>query len=235
MITCTQCGAQNLPGLAYCENCGSPLPQQAAPAAPAATAAPPAGAPADQAAAQSVDQAASQPTAAAAAPADQTAAQPVGQAAARPESGANLVAADGAQPAPSAIDATGAIGPTPPAPPTPQPAPAATAGATLSITFPSGQVFTMQGEAIDIGRTDVAQDWHPALDVIPYGGGSPELGVSRHQARITRQNGDFLVTDVGSTNGTYVNGRAVPYNQPVPLHNGDTLSFGALNTQVSIQ
>jgi hypothetical protein len=232
MITCTQCGAQNLPGLAYCENCGSPLPQQAAPAAPADQATAQPAAPASY---QPADQAASQPVAAAA-PADQAAPQPVAQAATPPDSGANLVAADGAQPAPAAIDATGAIGPTPPAPPTPQQAPAAaTAGATLSITFPSGQVFTMQGEAIDIGRTDVAQDWHPALDVIPYGGGSPELGVSRHQARITRQNGDFLITDVGSTNGTYVNGHAVPYNQPIPLHNGDTLSFGALNTQVSIQ
>jgi len=39
---------------------------------------------------------------------------------------------------------------------------------------------------------------------------------------------------MGSTNGTYVNGHATPYNQPVPLNNGDTLSFGALNTQVSI-
>jgi hypothetical protein len=225
MITCTQCGAQNLPGLAYCENCGSPLPQEAAPAAPAAVdqsapvavAAPPAAAPIDQAPAQ-------------AAP------QPVEQAAAQHDAGANLVAADAAQAAPSAIDSTGAIGPTPPAAPASQPAAAVAAvGVTLAITFPSGQVFTMQGDAIDIGRTDVAQDWHPALDVIPYGGGSPELGVSRHQARITRQNGDFLVTDVGSTNGTYVNGHAVPYNQPVSLNNGDTLSFGALNTQVSIQ
>jgi hypothetical protein len=229
MITCTQCGAQNLPGLAYCENCGSPLPQETAPAAPAsvdqsapvAVAAPQAAAPIDQAPAQ---------------PAVQAAPQPVEQAAAPHDAGANLVAADAAQAAPSGIDSTGAIGPTPPAPPASQPAAAVVAaGVTLAITFPSGQVFTMQGDAIDIGRTDVAQDWHPELDVIPYGGGSPELGVSRHQARITRQNGDFLVTDVGSTNGTYVNGHAVPYNQPVPLNNGDTLSFGALNTQVAIQ
>ncbi|MGH2409212.1 MAG: zinc-ribbon domain-containing protein, partial [Chloroflexota bacterium] len=25
MITCPQCGTQNLPGMAYCEHCGSPL------------------------------------------------------------------------------------------------------------------------------------------------------------------------------------------------------------------
>jgi pSer/pThr/pTyr-binding forkhead associated (FHA) protein len=104
----------------------------------------------------------------------------------------------------------------------------------LTITFPGGQAYTMQGDEINVGRSDVAQNWHPELDVIPYGGGAPDLGVSRHQARLIRQNGGFAVVDVGSTNGTYVNGRAVPYNQPTPLHDGDTLSFGALNTHVSI-
>jgi pSer/pThr/pTyr-binding forkhead associated (FHA) protein len=93
----------------------------------------------------------------------------------------------------------------------------------------------MQGDEANVGRTDVAQSWHPELDVIPYGGGAPDLGVSRHQARIVHQDGSFAVIDMGSTNGTYVNGRVASYNQPVPLHDGDTLSFGALNTQVSIK
>ncbi len=116
------------------------------------------------------------------------------------------------------------------------PAQAAPAAAgTLTLTFPSGQVFTMQGDAIDVGRADVAQNWHPELDVIPFGGGAPDLGVSRHQARILRQDGAFVVIDVGSTNGTYINGRAAPYNQPAELHDGETLSFGALNTQVAIK
>jgi pSer/pThr/pTyr-binding forkhead associated (FHA) protein len=130
--------------------------------------------------------------------------------------GANVVGADqGTAAAPTALPAPAGAG-------------------TLTITFPSGQAYVMQGDEINVGRSDVAQNWHPELDVIPYGGGAPDLGVSRHQARLIRQNGGFAVVDVGSTNGTYVNGRAVPYNQPTPLHDGDTLSFGALNTHVSI-
>ena len=267
MITCPQCNAQNLPGMAYCENCGSPLPQQGAPAAaPAAPAPPPiidatalpASAPPDPAAV-----ALPQPVM----PVDQPLAGP-DLPIPSPADGANVVAAEPEESAPQApiampAAATASAPPqqtalpsqsappdqgaatfTPSAPPAPAPAPAATpaqpsvaatAGATLTITFPSGQVFTMQGDEVNVGRADVAQNWHPELDVIPYGGGAPDLGVSRHHARISRQDGRFTVVDVGSTNGTYVNGHAATYNQPADLNDGDTLSFGALNTQVAIK
>ncbi len=245
MVTCPQCGAQNLPGMAYCENCGTPLPQQAAPAQAAAA---PQSAPIDAGAAPTptdptasalpqpvmpVDQPPSAPDMDVPAPAG--GANVVG--AGTPADGANVIAAD-----PAAAPAPDAAIPMPAASAAPQPAAAAsqpaapTAGAaTLTIIFPSGQSYTMQGDSADVGRADVAQNWHPDLDVIPFGGGAPDLGVSRHQGRLVRQDGGFVVVDVGSTNGTYVNGRAVPYNQPVELHDGDTLSFGALNTKISIK
>ena len=231
MITCPQCGAQNLPGLAYCENCGSPLPQQAPAAAPAGlpaqaplattgAAAPDLATPSTPAPPDQSVAAAPQPVA----PVDQPA--PAVGVATHAAADANLVAADSdasaAQPATAAPSVPAPAAPVPSAP-------------TLVITFPSGQSFTMQGSEANVGRTDVAQSWHPELDVIPYGGGAPDLGVSRHQARIVQQDGSFAVIDMGSTNGTYVNGRAASYNQPVPLQDGDTLSFGALNTQVSIK
>ncbi len=245
MITCPNCHAQNLPGMAYCENCGSPLPQDVAAAAPAApqdaTTAPPAAA---TAAPSSGPIIIDQPDPASVAlpqpvmPVDQPPSGPdMGVPA--PVSGANAVAADApaappdVAPAPDADQGTAAPEA---AVPQPQPAaPAATGAGQLTITFPSGQNFTMQGDEVNVGRADVAQNWHPELDVIPYGGGAPDLGVSRHQARILRQDGGFVVVDVGSTNGTYINGRAAPYNQPAPLNDGDTLSFGALNTQISIK
>ena len=85
-----------------------------------------------------------------------------------------------------------------------------------------------------MGRSDVAQGWHPELDVIPFGGGAPDLGVSRHQAMIQQHGGGFSIVDVGSTNGTFVNGKPLEYNAPVELHDGDTLAFGAFNTKVRI-
>ncbi|MFN4279801.1 FHA domain-containing protein [Thermosynechococcus sp.] len=45
--------------------------------------------------------------------------------------------------------------------------------------------------------------------------------VSRHHARIERRNGDFLLTDLGSSNGTFVNGREV--EEPTLLRVGDTI------------
>jgi len=242
MVTCPQCGGQNLPGMAYCENCGSPLPQSAGAAPPMASNA----------------TGAAPATAGAPAPGLITAEDPAAIAVPQPvmpadrplpgpdiampsPSGANGVAAEPASaPATQYAQADTTAAPTMPGTADlPQlgervPTQAPTRVAALTLTFPSGQTFAMQGDEVNVGRADAAQNWQPELDVIPYGGGAPDLGVSRHHARVMRQDSGFAVTDMGSTNGTYVNGRAAPYNQPVPLSNGDTLSFGALNTQVSI-
>lgn len=238
MITCPQCGAQNIPGLAYCENCGSPLPAQSASTAPSTPSTPAAPAPTVTTQPDPSAIALPQP----AMPVDQPLAGPDLNVPSPAAAGANLVAADQAAPAAPAAAPAAAPVPAPAdassssaaAPPAPAPA-AVGAGATLTITFPSGQVYTMQDDVVNIGRADVAQNWHPELDVIPYGGGAPDLGVSRHQARLERQDSGFVVVDMGSTNGTYLNGRPAPYNQPVQINDGDTLSFGALNTQVSIK
>ena len=230
MITCPQCGGQNLPGMAYCENCGSPLPQQGAPAAPvvanAAATPAPVSAPDLITAEDPASIALPQPVM----PADQPPAGP--DIPMSSPGGANGVAVEppdaGAVAEPRAagtadLPRLGAQQPQ-----------AQTRVNTLTLTFPTGQTFSMQGDEASVGRADVAQNWRPEVDVIPFGGGAPDLGVSRHHARLARLAGGFAVTDMGSTNGTYVNGHATPYNQPVPLNNGDTLSFGALNTQVSI-
>jgi hypothetical protein len=48
--------------------------------------------------------------------------------------------------------------------------------------------------------------------------------VSRHHAWIKEDRGEFLVIDVGSGNGTFVNDERV--DAPRPLQNGDVLRFG---------
>lgn len=47
--------------------------------------------------------------------------------------------------------------------------------------------------------------------------------ISRHHARLTRQGNSYVVEDLGSTNGAFVNGRRV--STPVSLSNGDMLGF----------
>lgn len=48
--------------------------------------------------------------------------------------------------------------------------------------------------------------------------------VSRHHARLTQQGGGYIVEDMGSTNGTFINGRRVL--GATPLNFGDALGLG---------
>jgi pSer/pThr/pTyr-binding forkhead associated (FHA) protein len=50
--------------------------------------------------------------------------------------------------------------------------------------------------------------------------------VSSSHAAIAVQDGEYILTDVGSTNGTAVNGEALPPNEPRALADGDEISFG---------
>jgi pSer/pThr/pTyr-binding forkhead associated (FHA) protein len=52
-----------------------------------------------------------------------------------------------------------------------------------------------------------------------------DMGVSRTHAQIIRQGDQTLIEDLGSTNGTYVNG--VRISAPTPIKPGDTLQLGA--------
>ena len=47
--------------------------------------------------------------------------------------------------------------------------------------------------------------------------------ISRHHARLTRQGNSYLIEDLGSTNGTFVNGSRV--TEPTLLNNGDMLGL----------
>lgn len=54
-----------------------------------------------------------------------------------------------------------------------------------------------------------------------------ERNVSRHHAVIDESAGGVVfLTDLGSSNGTYVNGTAIPKYHPVPLRDGDRVRFG---------
>ena len=58
-------------------------------------------------------------------------------------------------------------------------------------------------------------------------------GVSRLHASLRIENNSVLLTDLGSTNGTYLNGRRLSPNTSYVLHSGDTILFGRLQTRVS--
>lgn len=75
----------------------------------------------------------------------------------------------------------------------------------------AGREFAFDQSAVTIGRT-------PECDVILY-----DTGVSRKHARIIEVGGAFFVEDLGSSNGTLVNGARVERQL---LHEGDAIALG---------
>ena len=56
----------------------------------------------------------------------------------------------------------------------------------------------------------------------------PDPSVSRSHARFTVENGVVALEDVGSTNGTFVNGQKLTSQTPVTLSNGAEITFGGM-------
>jgi len=58
--------------------------------------------------------------------------------------------------------------------------------------------------------------------------------LSRKHAKITVKNGKFFVTDLGSTNGTFVNGRRINPNEEVGIEPSAELKFGELKASITL-
>jgi hypothetical protein len=75
-----------------------------------------------------------------------------------------------------------------------------------------GQTFTLDKDVANVGR-------EPTGEVVIN---SPQ--VSRQHARLTRRSGAMVLEDLGSTNGTFVNGMRLV--APHTLANGDVIGLG---------
>jgi len=114
------------------------------------------------------------------------------------------------------------------------PAEAEAATVTLTITVMStGRQIPLSGSnEYVVGRLDATRGVFPDVDLTPDGG--LEGGVSRRHARIQRQRTQFFVEDLGSANGTFLNGQRLTPYLPHPLHNGDELQAGRVRMQINI-
>ena len=87
---------------------------------------------------------------------------------------------------------------------------------TLDTPLELGRaVDAFTGNLVDL--TDYNAEWH---------------GVSRRHCRLARHGHRLIVTDLDSTNGTYVNGRRLAPSQPTVLADGDHLILGTLHLAV---
>ncbi len=81
-----------------------------------------------------------------------------------------------------------------------------------------GQRFELKDDETTIGR-------HPDCGVLLREAGR----VSRHHARIVRQGEAFFVKDLGSRNGTKLNGKDLVEEKPYPLTHGDCVTVCDMN------
>jgi FHA domain len=88
----------------------------------------------------------------------------------------------------------------------------------------AGKQFPLCGEEMQIGRWDADGGIFPDVDL---DADDPEAKVSRRHARIVRRNGQYLIEDLGSTNGTFINrGRRLLPGDRQPLRDGDEIIVG---------
>jgi hypothetical protein len=81
-----------------------------------------------------------------------------------------------------------------------------------------------------LGRFDLGPTAEDEIDLTPYG--AQDRGVSRIHAEIHIEDGLLYVTDLDSTNGTYLGGNKLMPNEPTPLRKGDELLLGRLAVQI---
>jgi hypothetical protein len=87
-----------------------------------------------------------------------------------------------------------------------------------------GTEFSLAAGESNIGRWDADNGIFPDVDLDKH---DPEAKVSRRHARIIFENGKFLIEDLGSINGTFVNrGRRLLPGNPHLLNDGDEIIVG---------
>jgi hypothetical protein len=77
-----------------------------------------------------------------------------------------------------------------------------------------------------LGRLDSGNAQKPDIDLTPYG--ALEKGVSRIHAVIARTDDTLTLVDMGSVNGTHLNGQRLAPDQPRVLRDGDEIRLGKL-------
>jgi pSer/pThr/pTyr-binding forkhead associated (FHA) protein len=85
--------------------------------------------------------------------------------------------------------------------------------------------LTVSERAI-LGRPDEVDGFMPDIDVTPFNG--RDKGVSRRHAEFVLSDGQLHVRDLGSTNGTRLNGRLLQPHRAYRLREGDLLQLGNL-------
>lgn len=90
-------------------------------------------------------------------------------------------------------------------------------------------------ELIVFGRRDAATGTLPDVDLTMFAG--YRMGVSRRhsEVRLNAKEDQLELWDLGSSNGTFLNGDRLIAHRPYPLTDGDQIRFGQLLIKVRFQ
>ncbi|MAS34837.1 MAG: hypothetical protein CL610_12575 [Anaerolineaceae bacterium] len=88
-----------------------------------------------------------------------------------------------------------------------------------------------ENDELVLGRIDPDTGDSPPIDLTAYK--AAEKGVSRRHAVITRRETALNLIDLGTTNGTFLNGQRLVANQPRVLRDGDEVRLGHLVLRIT--
>jgi hypothetical protein len=98
----------------------------------------------------------------------------------------------------------------------------------------SGQILPLGDRTeFTLGRVSEAQPIMPDIDLTPYQ--AYASGVSRLHAVLKREGKRVLVMDLGSSNGSYLNGKRLKPNTEQVINHGDMLALGKLKIQILLK
>jgi hypothetical protein len=98
----------------------------------------------------------------------------------------------------------------------------------------SGQILPLGDRTeFTLGRVSEAQPIMPDIDLTPYQ--AYANGVSRLHAVLKREGKRVFVMDLGSSNGTYLNGKRLMPNVDQTINHGDMLALGKLKIQILLK
>jgi pSer/pThr/pTyr-binding forkhead associated (FHA) protein len=103
----------------------------------------------------------------------------------------------------------------------------------LRIGDDQREVQVVLNKVIHLGRLDPTANIFPEVDLTPDG--AQARGVSRRHAGIFKQRGEVVIEDLGSVNGTFVNGKRLDPYFPETLRDGDLLQLSKLLIKVSLR
>lgn len=102
------------------------------------------------------------------------------------------------------------------------------APASPALPFPADlgeRRFALSGTRMRVGRRSTARGVEPEIDL---SGPPADPGISRlHALLLPAPDGSWALLDVGSANGTLLNGNEIATGELVPLHDGDLINLGA--------